>query len=129
MMRPKELRIGNYFYLIDRTQEIHIPIQFTQEVVALGFRKAEFVNAGDNPAIYKKLFECEYSDMSEITLTEEWLIKFGFKKTNKSYHMYENSAWQTIRNMRKDEFFYKGTHIKYVHQLQNLYFALTGKEL
>lgn len=74
-----------------------------------------------------------------IPLTEEWLIKFGF----------EVDAKDTLRSQRiKIETSYLNWYddgsysigkfpftiplsgpIKYVHQLQNLYFALTGEEL
>lgn len=62
-----------------------------------------------------------------IPLTEEWLLKFGFKKRYKAFAkgdftFIENSGMayklSIVDNMPK-----------YVHQLQNLYFALTGEEL
>ena len=76
--------------------------------------------------------------ISPIQLTEEWLLKFGFKK-RKNRHLFH---WENkiVISEYKDEFenfFYPKTgydirfsnEIKYVHQLQNLYFALTGAEL
>ena len=73
-----------------------------------------------------------------IPLTEEWLLIFGFKK-RKNRHLFH---WENkiVISEYKDEFenfFYPKTgydirfsnEIKYVHQLQNLYFALTGAEL
>lgn len=73
-----------------------------------------------------------------IPLTEEWLLKFGFKK-RKNRHLFH---WENkiVISEYKDEFenfFYPKTgydirfsnEIKYVHQLQNLYFALTGTHL
>ena len=75
-----------------------------------------------------------------IPLTEEWLLKFGFKKSN--------SDWYTTKSMQLpfEELAIKLSNgrvtaetdrveificneIKHVHQLQNLYFALTGNEL
>jgi hypothetical protein len=74
-----------------------------------------------------------------IPLTEEWLLKFGFEKKNKSFHKYSKGfchegfycggKWHTIVEGRKNNYFYKGAWMIYVHQLQNLYFALTGQEL
>ena len=72
-----------------------------------------------------------------IPLTEEWLVKFGFKiegKTwgNTNYSKDFSGIWLqdrgelykcTISNGNKH------IEIRYVHQLQNLYFALTGEEL
>tara|TARA_R110000868_G_scaffold326106_1_gene587073 strand:- start:240 stop:593 length:354 start_codon:yes stop_codon:yes gene_type:complete len=87
-------------------------------------------------------------DISEgcepIPLTEEWLVKFGFVK--QKYEMsgcsvFEKGGWRIAYKYRDDfnEFHLWHTQvspptwslceIKYVHQLQNLYFALTGEEL
>jgi len=74
--------------------------------------------------------ECmEYVEWFEpIPLTENWLKKLGFKL---------NSAFgtSTYGNGVIGIFFYDGVgsygiaKFQYVHQLQNLYFALTGTEL
>jgi hypothetical protein len=74
---------------------------------------------------------------SPIPLTEDWLVKLGcidtiyelkikakrkiiqFKFSSKIVATGERCGWYCVK--------YK--HIKYVHQLQNLYFALTGEEL
>ncbi len=90
-----------------------------------------------------------------ITLTEEWFVNFGFKiKNKKSFH---NTPIYYIGDMDIDYCFsyadFRGDYgfyieytdspiesdtdkqypvsfgIRYVHQLQNLYFALTGEEL
>ena len=78
-------------------------------------------------------YEYFYERMNEIKpipLTEEWLIRFGFKVVIGL--SFEFNGFET----RKDEdvwIVWKLSSylicIKYVHQLQNLYFALTGKEL
>jgi hypothetical protein len=66
--------------------------------------------------------------LKPIPLTEEWLLKFGFDKID----------FQFIKNGIKlfpiRDLYYRGnfpikSDIKYVHQLQNLFFALTGEEL
>lgn len=80
-------------------------------------------------------------DYSPILITEEWLINLGFEhyKTDKS-NVYKSGIFMfvytfdgrfkgkrmvTLANaLTLDE-----NNIKYVHQLQNLYFALTGEEL
>lgn len=72
-----------------------------------------------------------------IPLTEEWLIKLGFTLSN-THNMFYDLGKLTI-NM-PDQFHKKGRvyfnswaiidHMpEFVHQLQNLYFALTGEEL
>lgn len=61
-----------------------------------------------------------------IPLTEEWLIKFGFTK---NFEEYSTKHLKIGKRVNKKGFYYGGREIKHVHQLQNLYFALTGEEL
>ena len=70
--------------------------------------------------------------LKPIPLTEEWLLKFGFKK-HKTDDRYITFAKANI-NINDGIVNLVGypnflNHIKHVHQLQNLYHALTGKEL
>ncbi len=76
--------------------------------------------------------------LTHIPLTEEWLIKFGFEKTNvdiffkhigeKALSIYlESNNLTTLLSFDFQETPLR--RVKYVHQLQNLYFALTGEEL
>lgn len=84
-----------------------------------------------------------YQEFQGIELTEEWFTKFGFQSEsyNKTSALngdiyytlggvdivceYLSGQWKFI--YKKSEFDY--IEIKYVHQLQNLFFALTGSEL
>ena len=65
-----------------------------------------------------------------IPLTEEWLTKFGFELIEGNFHLYANGFSLDI-NGSITKFWVNETivDIKYVHQLQNLFFALTGEEL
>ena len=72
---------------------------------------------------------CNY--IEPIPLTEEWLLKFGFEM-----YEFDHKANQFRFKERLivyiDGFLYDhGTSVKlqYVHQLQNLSFALTNEEL
>ena len=90
-----------------------------------------------------KLSESECIDIEPIPLTEEWLLKFGFDEhTIKGSYNIGEFRFHTQRPFAKDDKFtlvteihWCGRHtpivggIKHVHQLQNLYHALTGKEL
>jgi hypothetical protein len=78
--------------------------------------------------------------LEPIPLTEEWLVKFGFEKRDVPYqrrwllndfeiekqgNLFAYVIWdESAPHLTQ----FRG-HSKYVHQLQNLYFALTGKEL
>ena len=74
-----------------------------------------------------------------IDITEEWLLKLGFKKQAKTYwiSLYSLKAELHFEVYIKDMVLYLKSDnsnfifdpIKYIHQLQNLYFALTGEEL
>jgi hypothetical protein len=75
----------------------------------------------------------EYENFKPIPLTEEWLLKFGFEE--RMFGWWSDVLF--LRTENRNGYFYDwqktnqttGTYIEYVHQLQNLYFALTGEEL
>jgi hypothetical protein len=81
----------------------------------------------------------EYENFSPIPLTEEWLLKFGFeinrqtKEGNNIWRCYSEEGFFEVEQIGSSFFLDDnncyGTKINYVHQLQNLYFALTGEEL
>ena len=74
-----------------------------------------------------------------IPLTEDWLLKFGGKKDEGNDVYLPISKGIDMRLYIKEDHileckgqvcpFKEYNHIKCVHQLQNLYFALTGEEL
>lgn len=76
-----------------------------------------------------------------IPLTEEWLTKFGWiwNEECKSFEKYPNGDARMHMSFRQLSSSYTmfnyvlsatiAERIYYVHQLQNLYFALTGEEL
>jgi len=74
--------------------------------------------------------ESLYFDLcNPIPLTEEWLLKFGFEKKDSIF-----SKTLLFGILQKNGIFFceimeGGVNVKCVHQLQNLYFALTGEEL
>ena len=79
----------------------------------------------------------EASLVSPIKLTEEWLVKFGFEKREQKTIL-DYPIWVKDDSeyfFQADEGFYHNLvhsdnhQIEYVHQLQNLYFALTRTEL
>lgn len=136
-MEAKELRIGNCVYVDNK--EFH-PSLAEKAMVICGIEKLRddergkialnHINEKDNiilPAVSQ--FD---QFIKPIKLTEEWLIKFGFEVAL-------NGLWDVTENysmrLEMDNYVRCSTEpislieIKYVHQLQNLYFALTGKEL
>ena len=138
-MTANELRIGN--------------------LVDLGNRIAKVIEIGHLACVVVDLEETQdtledYERTKPLSLTEEWLLKLGFEKIeNKlSESWYELkylsnehepmiTSWVSILINTEtwscvicDEFPEEigantKTKIEYVHQLQNLYFALVGEEL
>lgn len=66
-----------------------------------------------------------------IALTEEWMLKLGFKLClNQEWLLCKGALCLNLGNNNIWEYGGKVlTGPIYVHQLQNLYFALTGQEL
>lgn len=70
-------------------------------------------------------------ELHEILLTEELLLKFGFV-SNPYQDRYEKESIHIECNKTRgvtELWIESMPNIKYVHELQNLYFGLTGKEL
>lgn len=128
MIDAKELRIGNLF-------KTH---------VCDNFRIDEIYKDEDWFYCVKNNIGCNGSslygfvdDLQPIPLTEGLLLKCGFKKIN---HIYGYSFFSMERKKSGANIdIYEAysaiggntsvPHIQFLHQLQNLYFALTGKEL
>lgn len=74
-------------------------------------------------------------DVEPIPLSEEVLLKCGFEEDET--HVSEDHPWaiwvknDVVISLPYFEFSFESTdvEIKYLHQLQNLYYALTGEEL
>jgi hypothetical protein len=120
-MKASELRIGN---LINRKDlfDGHLRIE---TVIKLG---QKIITSGPTKVI------CEYNDILPITLTEEWLVKFGLEKVIDCEYRKGNLIFQLTKYESGNlvTIFLNGNLIniiEYVHQLQNLYFALTNEEL
>jgi hypothetical protein len=71
-----------------------------------------------------------------IPLTEEWLVKFGLKGRKDFVYNYNGFGVQIRDGIFYGAFkdlgnviYHSTVEVKSVHQLQNLYFALTGEEL
>ena len=113
-MKVNELRIGNFIAYeptIDDWEEIYV-----------------------KPGT---IIQCEISPDSfePIPLTEKWLIDFSFKgrldfkwNNNVGIQIIDGKYYFAFKDL-SNVLFHSVIECKYVHQLQNLYFALTGEEL
>ena len=119
-MKATELRVGNFVSLYGSRATI-IPNDFQKWFQ----NEAHWENNAFKP----------------IPLDEKWLLKFGFEKsdligfnggwqrgTDSKYYIQQMSNAITI-HLITEESVALLTGFHFVHQLQNLYFALTGEEL
>ncbi len=122
-MKANELRIGNWV-MGNKPYQVDINTIATHQMHKRNNNNEDYCQA--------------------ITITKEWLVKFGFKK---DYFKDEiEITWGYCQNDCDDSFYividkqyerpvmYLSGYgylkeITHVHQLQNLYFALTGEEL
>jgi hypothetical protein len=145
-MKANELRIGNWFktFEIDKNHgeeyfQVETLTTNNEGSLGVGFR---------NESCWSIIELIE-----PIPLTEEWLIKFGFEKSIDGFEMSKditirnNNGWvkemvffqiddglcgvslRDIYDSGEKETYVIEIDIEYVHQLQNLYFALTNIEL
>jgi hypothetical protein len=121
-MIASELRIGN---LLDYNGKI-----VKVNTLAIDFHGNQTMLASKENFLWNV---SKIDGIKPIPLTEEWLLKFGFDERLHGW-------WSEKIFLRKDEngnlwFDWNGTtqtesiEIKYLHELQNLYFALAGNEL
>lgn len=109
-MKANELRFGNYY---DNNGRLKIVTPNTILELAISDR----------------------SWIKPIPLTEEWLLKFGFERHSSNPFWFKKlqvcvSLVGVIELISWDmQVFKVDNEIQYVHQLQNLYYALTGEEL
>lgn len=123
-MKASELRLGNLVLIDGKMEEVHS--------LELWCYDSE---SGVNGMISN--YDCQdikYPEILPIDITGELLLKFGFKETWGEFY-YSGFSISKIYGAQWDVVD-KGplvpsliAIIKYIHQLQNIYFALTDIEL
>ena len=128
-METNELRIGNYLF-DDETNDIMIVSRIETEEYTEWNSGNEFNIICLKNGFNKTYFE---GNFRPIPLTEDILLKCGFKKELDAF--YRKNKSQMIEVCFHDNGILITNQsvclssIKYLHQLQNLYFALTNQEL
>lgn len=130
-MKATELRIGNLVTQNGFLGYVY-SIKSAEPRVNKRYSDKEIITLFDNG-----LTVVTIEDIKPIPLTEEWLLNFGFELINNEFFKSRNSEiclfWTVNKNKMIPEYNEKrlitGYDFKYFHQLQNLYFALTGEEL
>ena len=122
MIDPKELRIGNWV-ISPHDDTIQVVGINPEETLDILIDKGGMASHRTNP----------------IPITKKWLKRLGFKlKTDYEINYLlspkdENGSRLNFRLLDKGlkiQFnMFHAVEIQHVHQLQNLYFALTGEEL
>lgn len=118
-MKANELRIGNLVITNDGLNE---PMEGTVFNILRSYCRIAVDNELED-------IQVRYEDLEGIPLTEEWLLKFGFvadKMDGKEFYRGDFKIQLPVYFWWKDSSLKK---IKHVHQLQNLYYALTREEL
>lgn len=125
-MNGKDLRIGNFISVLGNTVEV---------IKILGEKKIEIHS--DILQFWDVDIEDEDEDVKPIPLTEEWLLKFGFEKNDdfiSEDHLWSDFIKKGVR-IQLPYFDWKDSDgeisfsVKSVHQLQNLFYSITGEEL
>ena len=125
-MRASELRIGNYIKARKTTT-------IDENVVLL-----------DGLQFLDLMMSSNIKYFEPIPLTEQWLIDFGFKEDTDNSFVFNNLSIFLDKRFKENMYLetkesgifggvswnkIDGLKLKHVHQIQNLYFALTQKEL
>jgi hypothetical protein len=133
-MQASELRIGNWINGIYHDYDDGINEDIENETICKVVT-LDVSGSGDYPIyVYSDEDIEHFSDFKPIPLTEEWLLKLEFIKKNGYGFIKKDLAGNLFYSVETKEHFMFQYHnlrikIKHVHQLQNLYFALTGEEL
>ena len=123
MIKANELRVGNHLFKYGEVVKI----------VEIGIK-----HKGDtNYYLRSENDNCGYwiDQFNPIPLTEEILLKCGFeKRSDGDYNLFKYSEVDIIicndfSSWQCDGINFSVNRIKYIHQLQNLYWCLVGKEL
>jgi len=121
-MKAQELRVGNYIY--NGWLSVH------NSVTQVTSTEIGYLESFPDHDVYQP-----------VPLTEEWLVKFGFEKLNHKMSnctVFIKGCWRIATNdflnyslwhERISPPTWSLSYLQYVHQLQNLYHALTGEEL
>lgn len=130
MIKASELRIGNL--LNWDCDNLCAGEGYVSEIYEHGFRFVS--NKGCHPN------GDEYKEIKPIPITAEWLEKFGFDKITEGGDNFcdEYLKSPVLIHCDGEDFWFgfdagpklrRNFAITSLHQLQNLYFALTGEEL
>lgn len=135
MIKASELRIGNYFHPMSKNVEVQIPASAVIHQVG-SVDKFGNISVIEHDA---KTITLTTKEISPIPLTPELLKKIGFDTSengtlyiqvgNTTYLEYQDGHWSVTPETWRGTLIDFWGEVKYLHQLQNLYYSLSGEEL
>ena len=126
MIPVNELRINNYVYYNNEYNELGVITEIKTSLIP----KINYVGINNRVDIYYQT-----KNINPILLSEKWLLNFNFEKKENNWKVldliYFKFSWERLAGLTLtiDGNSIYLSNIKYIHQLQNLYFALSGEEL
>jgi hypothetical protein len=136
MIKASELRIKNLVTLNEKQRK---ELWYDQINAKNDYFEVKTIYSDNDISIEldDEIIDISENDVEPILITEDWLLKFGFENKNgkNRFELEGNGAVLLSDNVcitiydSYNEIDISVCLIKYVHQLQNLYFALTGAEL
>jgi hypothetical protein len=129
MIEAKNLRIGNFVaeILVDGISNCNRQVLDTEE----DFPICKISGKDIYDLSRKRRPKSPYIDVTEIPITIEWVERFSFK-WSKYYDWWSHKNPYILLNKDfslKEEPYSTKIKPKYVHELQNIFYWLTGSEL
>ena len=122
-IKSSELRIGNLVEIDNHTKVCEV-IEIKEKSLRVSYIRS------DNGMVHNPIIEIDR--IKPISIIEEWLLKFnGILDQEDDSYVFKHFA-VSVNEKSEAIMFFQDEEIaefNYVHQLQNLYFALTNEEL
>ncbi len=125
-LNTRDLRIGNLVVFESETCKI----------TTIGKRKVGVSRRTENGNFVETL--TEISEIEPIPITEEWLLKLGFKEQNteigsrfrkKNFYITKNTDFDFYLKDVKSGIYIHFMKLDFFHELQNIWYCLNGKDL
>lgn len=134
-MNKRDLRLGNLVEILTSNKQINLPTGQFGIIEEIREEKVKIRLRNESSDVVH-VFNRKYDTIRAIKLTHEWMLKLGFEEIDNSRYKhwnleivfhFDNSGHWSFGDLESDDLpmyiFYE-----YVHQIQNLYYDLTGDE-
>ena len=130
MIESNKLRIGNLVHSDFSEENVKTVVEIRHKMASVKYIRTDTNEPHQSMVDYERLIP--------IQLTEEWLLKAGFEKLTSIEKGFKLNSYTYgrgfsfivhLNNGLLSTNFWQGNEKKFVHQLQNLFFSLTGEDL